>query len=287
MAFTGKATYSAFAAEVQVDLAPLVELLAPVETPVLDYVGDAEFPARSVEHKWLQEEYAPGGILTALIASTAINSATAATAVQVNGWAGAVQVGDVFQLGTRDETNGAEHLQVSSIVGGGGSASANSIVFTRGAFGTSQRSSTAGQSLIPIASSSFEGGDQNPDISTVRVSRSAYVQIIRKPVEVSLTQEAVDLYGGIGSEYNHQMTTRMRQALRDLENAVLRGTSTETIGSGSVYRTMKGLYNWITVTHTVSQNLFSTDTIDNAVEASWLLGHRPLQPGRAPRLQRR
>ncbi len=52
----------------------------------------------------------------------------------------------------------------------------------------------------------------------------------------------------------------------------MRGTSTETAGNGSTYRTIKGLWNWITNTHTVTQNKLDTDFIDDAIESGWLLG---------------
>jgi len=45
----------------------------------------------------------------------------------------------------------------------------------------------------------------------------------------------------VRSEFDFQAQRRIDKGLRDLENAVLRGTSTETVGNGSVYRTIKGL----------------------------------------------
>lgn len=274
MAFTGKATYSAFTPEIAVDMSPLIALAAPVVTPVLDFIGDAQNPvaARSTQHSWMDDEYAPGGIIGTLIISTGLTSVAAASeeGVRVDGWAGRVQVGDVFQLGTVDDA--AEHVQVNCIPGGGGSGSANSLRLVRGVFGTSVRSATAGFSLIPIANAALEGQARNPNISTVRVQRNNWVQPIVKPVEVSLTMEAVDLEGNISSEFEYQTRMRTREALRDLENAVLRGTSDQTTGNGTVYRTIRGMWSWITNTHTVSQNLLDTDFIDDAIESGWLLG---------------
>lgn len=272
MAFTGKATYSAFAAELAVDVSPLISLRAPIVTPVLDLIGDATNPitAQSTEHTWRDDEYAPA---FTVIASVGVNSATAATYIQVNGEAGHMQVGDVWQLGTVNLSTGREHVQIDSIVGGGGSSSANTIHVTRGAFGTSQTSITAGTSLIFIANASLEGESQRPDISRVRVAIKNYVQPIVKPVEVALSMEAVEKYNQIGSEFEFQARRRIDEGLRDLENAVLRGTSTETIGNGTTYRTMKGLWNWITNTHTITTAAFNTDFIDDAIESGWLLGH--------------
>ena len=271
MAFTGKATYSAFAVEVAVDVSDLIAVRARTVTPVLDLIGDTTNPvlARSTEHTWREDEYAPA---FTLIASVGVNSATAATNIGINGEAGHLQVGDVLQMGTVQETNGIEHIQITSIPGGGGSGSANTIYVTRGAFGTSQRSITAGTSLIFIANASLEGESQRPDISRVRTTKTNWVQPIVKPVEVSLSMEGVEKYNQVGSEFDLQAGRRIDEGLRDLENAVLRGTSASTIGNGSTYRTIKGLWSWITNTHTITTAGFNTDFIDDAIESGWLLG---------------
>ena len=270
MAFTGKATYSAFAAELAVDVAPIITVRAPIWAPVLDLIGDATNPvtAQSTEHTWREDEYAPA---FTLIASVGVNSATAATNIGINGEAGHLQVGDVLQMGTVDQANGAEHIQITSIPGGGGSGSANTIYVARGAFGTSQRSITAGTSLTFIANASLEGESQRPDISRVRVSKKNFVQPIVKPVEVSLSMEAVEKFNRIGSEFDLQAQRRIDEGLRDLENAVLRGTSTETIGNGSTYRTIKGLWSWITNTPTITTAAFNTDFIDDPNDSGWLI----------------
>ena len=271
MAFSGKATYSAFSDELAVDVGPLITKRAEIITPVLSAIGDAENPntASSVEHNWMVDEYAPS---FTCIVSTAINSASAATALQVDGWAGYVQVGDVFQLLTVDAATSYEHVQVASIVGGGGSASANSIVFNRAVFGTSPTSATAGQSLIFIATASYEGEDRRPGIARSRAQSTNWVQAIQKPVEVSLSMDAVRKYANIGSEFDYQTGLRMDEALRDLENAVIRGTSTGTVGDGSNYRTMKGLRGFITSVHSVAENAFDTDWVDDVIEVGWKLG---------------
>ena len=40
MAFSGKATYSAFAAELVRDVSPVISLLSPRRTPFLEFIGD-------------------------------------------------------------------------------------------------------------------------------------------------------------------------------------------------------------------------------------------------------
>src|SRR3954468_16319012 len=61
MAFTGKATYAGGAGlpEVAEDVADLVAIASPHETPLLDALGDAARPARSTVHEWLEDTLLP------------------------------------------------------------------------------------------------------------------------------------------------------------------------------------------------------------------------------------
>ena len=61
MAFTGKATYAAGAGlpEIAEDVADLVSINSPFETPLLDAIGDATRPARATLHEWLEDTLLP------------------------------------------------------------------------------------------------------------------------------------------------------------------------------------------------------------------------------------
>lgn len=50
MAFSGRAVYSNFTAIAE-DVSDVVSMISPRETPLLDLLGDAPFPARSVLHE--------------------------------------------------------------------------------------------------------------------------------------------------------------------------------------------------------------------------------------------
>ena len=50
MAFTGRAIYSNFAT-LREDVADLVSMISPTETPLLDYLGDADRAATNVFHQ--------------------------------------------------------------------------------------------------------------------------------------------------------------------------------------------------------------------------------------------
>lgn len=61
MAFTGKATYSAGAGlpEVYEDVADVIGIVSPFETPLLDHLGDARRAATSTVHEWIEDELLP------------------------------------------------------------------------------------------------------------------------------------------------------------------------------------------------------------------------------------
>ena len=56
MPFTGKATYSAGATlpEIAEDVSDLVAIASPLETPLLDALGDPARAAHSTIHEWLE-----------------------------------------------------------------------------------------------------------------------------------------------------------------------------------------------------------------------------------------
>src|SRR3954452_20445512 len=61
MPFTGKATYTAGATlpELVEDVADLVAINSPHETPLLDALGDPARAARSTIHEWLEDALLP------------------------------------------------------------------------------------------------------------------------------------------------------------------------------------------------------------------------------------
>lgn len=263
MAFTGKPTYGAFTVEITKDVSPIISLLSRRMTPFLDFIGDptrsANVAVGSTEHNWHEDELTPQFTMTT---SSAINSATAATGIQVDGWGDKVQEGDILRLGGFDTTE--EHLLVTSAVG------SDSILVDRAFGGTTNYSLAAGGTLGFVGNAKLEGDDRKPDISRVRVAKTNWVQYYAKPIEVSGTMEAVNKEGGIGSEYNYQGVDRIETALRDLETSALLGSSIETIGDGSTRRTMKGMWRWITETHTAVT--LTQSFIDNAILAGYLKG---------------
>lgn len=137
MAYSGRAVYSNFSANAE-DVADIVSMVSPRETPLLDILGDPPFPARSVLHEWLEDDLSPNTI----VASSAVTSDTANTAIGIAAAkAGRLQVGMILR---GPAASGNEYMTIAAIAG-------NTITVTRAFGGTLGNSFAAGQSMDMIA----------------------------------------------------------------------------------------------------------------------------------------
>jgi hypothetical protein len=255
MAFSGLSTYDQFTATggslIAEDISPLVTLLAPSETPILDWLGDSPYSATSPLHEYVDELLRPNYIT----ASTAINSATAATGFQTNGLAATLTVGTLLENET-DTTNATyEVLQVTSIPG------PNSLLVSRAYGGTANGSLAVGGQLFVRAPLALEGQDASGDVTRPRIRRQVYTKIFQVPITVSLSQAASRGAGGIEDEYNHQKALRVKELLRDLEKEVVRGVASgNSIGSETLFRSFNGLRATLTaVNSTITASSFDAN----------------------------
>jgi hypothetical protein len=229
MPFTGKATYSAGAnlPEMAEDVADIIGLISPYETPLLDHLGDANRVARSTRHEWLEDELLPsrdsidtGHIFTDPEADTAF----------------VVANGSRFQVG--DQVKAAGSREVMFIV----DVSGDTLSVIRGYGGSVAESLSAGQTLHILGNAALEGDDPPTVRYTNRVRRSNYTQIFTAGVEVSGTQLAVNTLG-LADELDYQKQERLRELTRDLEQCVINGIgpAANPEGDASTRRTMTGI----------------------------------------------
>jgi hypothetical protein len=249
MPFTGLSTHKQFIAGPlnAEDVSPDISLLAQDETPLLDWLGDSDVFATNTIHDYLEEELRPNYLTT----STAINSATAASGIQLNDFGDLLTVGTVLE----NETS-SELMQVTSIVG------QNSVLVSRNFGGGGIGSLVAGAQLFVRGSYALEGADHpGGDVTRRRRRRSNYVGLFHVPIAISGTQMAVRGLGNIDDEFEHQKSLRIREGLRDLEKEVIRGVvSGNSIGSDTAYRTFRGLRASIgSINSTVTASSFSTN----------------------------
>ena len=254
MPFTGLSSNERFTAtQVQEDVAAAVAALSPKETAILDFFGDGDVFATSTKHEYWVDYLAPNKI----IASTAVNSATAVTALQVNGFGLSLQVGTLLE----NETAAPELVQVVSIVG------ANSIVVSRNYGGGGIGSMAAGGEFYVRGYAGVEGQDHSG--SSMRRLGSRLVNTVglfRAEVAMSGTDFALDLYGNDG--YGSTQAKALKQLLWGMESEVLRGklNATNSLGTFSAStgagdtRTMKGLRDFITtISSTVTASSFAAN----------------------------
>lgn len=235
MGFTGLSTNRLFTPNaIGEDISPIIATLAPVEAPFLDWLGDSGAVALSTKHEYFMDYLRPNYV----VASTAIASATAATAFQVNGLGESLVVGSLLE----NETS-AEVMQVASIVG------PNSIAVTRNYDGAGVGSLAAGGQLYVRGPMGVEGQDHSGQHTARPGSRQANtVGLFNIPIAVSGTQLAI-ARNTLGLEsYDDSLAKAFRQVPSDLEKEVLRGVlnNTNSLGTSSATRTMKGIRSFIT-----------------------------------------
>jgi hypothetical protein len=266
MAFTGLSSNDLFTASlVQEDVSRIIATLSPKETALLNFLGDADVFATSTKHEFVEDFMLPNYI----VASTAINSATAATAFQINGLGEALTVGTILENETQTEV-----MQVTSIVG------ANSIVVSRAYGGGAVGSLAAGGELYVRAMAGLEG-DEHDGRHTRRLGqrRSNTVGLFHMPVAASNTDLAISQYGN--DSFDSAVAKGVVDMLHQLEKEVVRGVlnSTNSLGSTSQTRTMQGLRSWITtVNSTVTASSFSANPhlyIGNVWEQVYAQGGSP------------
>ena len=234
MPFTGKATYLSGATlpELHEDVADLVSIVSPYETPLLDHLGDATRPATNTIHEWLEDSLLPN---TDTVNQTSFTpNAQDATAITVSN-------GSRFRVGDQVRPGSAREVLFVTAVAG------NVLTVTRRYGGSPASNLSNGLALSIIGNAALEGDDR-PDVRfTVRSRKRNYTQIFASAVEVSGSMLAARP-AGLADELDWQKQLRLREALRDLENSVINGfaPSATQQGSATVRRSMGGILSFLT-----------------------------------------
>jgi hypothetical protein len=219
--------------EVAEDVADLVAIASPHETPLLDALGDAARPARSTVHEWLEDALLPN--------TDTINDSTYGDALTDTQFV--VAHGDRFRAGDQIQVEGSSEVMLVTAVNTG----TNTLTVVRG-YGASTASALANNQVLHIlGNAALEGDAADAARFTARTRKTNYTQIFASTVEVSGSELAVRQLA-VADELDYQKQQRLRELLRDLENCVINGRSAAANpeGSASVRRTMKGIVPFIT-----------------------------------------
>ena len=269
MSFTGKATYSGGVElpEIAEDVSDLVSIVSPHETPLLDALGEAMRVSRSTVHEWLEDELLPN---FDTIVGEVGNANTAVTIGVAN--VNRFRVGD--QVRQADETEAMLVTEVDAING--------TISVIRGYGGSSRGDLVAGRQLHILGNAALEGDSADAARFTIRSRRQNCTQIFSATVEVS-GSELASRQLGLTDEMNYQKQLRVRELLRDLENSVINGRSSDAVPSGmAARRTMNGLLAMIqTNVLTPGQNglpagVLTEETLSAALRHIWMSSGSPV-----------
>lgn len=241
MPFTGKCTYSAGTTlpEIAEDVSDLVAINAPHDTPLLDAIGEAQRPARSTVHEWIEDSLLPDYD----VVSDDLGSSSYA-----------VDHAQRFRVGDIVRVEGTSELGLVSVV----NTTDGSITLSRGYGGSTQGTIDADTVLHIVSNAALEGADADAARFTLRTRASNYTQIFTATVSVSGSELAANQLG-VRDELSWQKNLRSRELLRDLEKAVINGVANQTTptGSTSVRRSMRGLMSFVTSNRfVVGQNAF-------------------------------
>jgi hypothetical protein len=266
MSFTGKCTFTSGAnlPELADDLADIVSIVAPAETPLLDALGDPARVATSTHHEWFEDALLPN---TDNLAMPGLNDTAMTTTLLTVAHAPRFRPGDLVNPKSSRET-----LLVTAV-----NVGANQLTVARG-YGASTKSAlTDGLELRIISNAALEGQDAADARFSVRTRAGNYTQIFSATLQVS-GSEAASRQLAVENELDYQKTCRLRELLRDLENTVLNGVANDTApqGSPSVRRSMRGILASLT-SHVFipGQNGFPDDggltesTLNTALRTIW------------------
>lgn len=234
MSFSGKATYSAGSdlPELAEDIADLVAIVSPHETPLLDALGDPKRPARSTIHEWLEDALLPN---TDAVSDASISNPATETSFGVANTP-SFRAGDQIRL-----EGDAEIMLVTSVNAGDGT-----ITVERQYGGSSAGTVVDGKVIHILGNAALEGADFGQARFTTRQRLTNTTQILSTTVEISGSELAVRQLA-VADEMDYQKQQRLRELLRDLENTVINGRAPADYpeGSATVRRTMKGILAFI------------------------------------------
>ena len=257
MPYTNEAIYNEFGF-VGEDISRMLLNLSPFETPLLDALGAPGAPATNIAHQWEEHKLGPDTI----IASAAINSATAATGILINGLGASLQAGMLLELEVNAAGGTNEIVQITSAVG------ANSVLVSRNFASRSISSLVAGGTLSVVATALIEGADALGSVYVPPVRKTNYCHIFGKEVIVTGTAGAVQFNPDRGSLMTFETAKIVQELHRDLEKAVIRGAASgNSIGSSSAYRTMDGLRALLTgINSVVVASSFTADPVGSLTD---------------------
>lgn len=251
MAFSGLSTNKEFTANLMAeDISPIIATLSPYEAPFLNWLGDSSrvAVAGSPKHEFIMDYLRPRYIVN----STAINSITTATGIQVNALAESLTIGTILE----NESAAPELMQVTSIPAGG-----NSLLVSRNYDGSGVGSLAVGQNLF-VRWPAAEEGHEHSGMHTARLGVRTANTVGYFSVEIAATGTQMAA-GTLGNDtYENARAKIFREVPGLLESEVIRGVlnGTNSLGTTTATRTMLGIRKQLTaINSAITATSFAAD----------------------------
>ena len=249
---------------VKLDVEDVIWLISPFDVPLQGGMGADGRTALSVDTafekkvEWLDEVLlTPKTTLAASVVTLTQTTIQVAAGTGVN-----FQTGDVLQID-------GEQVQVT-----GYGTTADYLVISRGFNGTTAVAYATGDTVIGIGSALAEGSAPPAARAVDRVDRYNYTQIFGPvAVQVSGSEQVVQKYGLVGTEFDHQVANRIKELSIQVEQALINGIP--SAGSGTVGRTMGGFANYISTNVDSTTTTLSDSAILTQMQACFDAGGNP------------
>ena len=264
MAIPGTFQTYDLATGVKLDVEDVIWLISPFDVPLQGGMGADGRTALSVDTafekkvEWLDEVLlTPKTTLAASVVTLTQTTIQVAAGTGVN-----FQTGDVLQID-------GEQVQVT-----GYGTTADYLVISRGFNGTTAVAYATGDTVIGIGSALAEGSAPPAARAVDRVDRYNYTQIFGPvAVQVSGSEQVVQKYGLVGTEFDHQVANRIKELSIQVEQALINGIP--SAGSGTVGRTMGGFANYISTNVDSTTTTLSDSAILTQMQACFDAGGNP------------
>jgi hypothetical protein len=249
---------------IKLDIEDAIYLISPWDTPLLGGAGADGRSALSEDScfetkvEWLDEVL----LTPTTTVATAVATTTATLLNVAAGYGISFQTGDVLLIDK-------EYVQVS-----GYGTTVDWLTITRGVLSSTPTTYATGDAVIGVGSALAEGSNPPAARAVDRVDRYNYTQIFGPVlVSVSGTEQVVQKYGLVGTEFDHQIANRVKEQGITIEQAIMngsRGAGTATFG-----RTMGGMPYYITSNVDSSTTTLTDSALLVQMQACYQAGGNP------------
>lgn len=248
----------------KLDVEDVIYLISPFDVPLQGAMGAdsrtalAEGTCYEKKVEWLDEVLlTPRSTLASQVTSTTATVIYLATGTGIN-----FQTGDVLYID-------GETLNVT-----GYGTTTDTLVVTRGFGSTTPTTFATADVVIGVGSALAEGSDPPAARVVDRADRFNYTQVFGPvAVTVSGSEQAIQKYGLVGTEFDHQVANRLKEMFIGIESALIYGVP--YVGTASVGRTMGGMLNYISTNVDASTTSISDSAILTQAQACFDAGGYP------------